>query len=671
MNLSRTVLFQGQSLTLEAGRRLAIGLHQSGNWIEAESIYLELLEINPLDAEIYLLLGMLSAQRLKFAQSLKFFTLALMADPSDAAIQFNLGLLFEKQRYFNLAIKAFDRALTINHHVPMYWFNSALTHFQSGELELTQTQLKEVLRLEPTHTPAWNQLAVVLMSLKRWEESKCCLENAIALDPGSEASLLNLAQVLQALGSVHKASLSYELSLMVAPLNPRSHYNFSLLKASLGRKDSVVLGLERAVVCDPAFASAWFNLGFIAKEQGELLKAEACVQKSILTRPSHAHSHNNLGVILKGQGRFDQAIKCFDRAMVLDPSEVQGLLNRANASQDLKQIEKSLMLYDAVLLIDPQHVDAHLSRAFALLQNGYFEEGWLSYEWRWLDPKLSTPILITKNPQLEMHEFAKRLLIWPEQGVGTEVMFAKFLNQVSSLAAKVMVKLDPRLMSLMQRTHPDLHFISSEVQVLDQDFDRHLPLGSLGRWLGRDIQEIASFANHHLKVDETRKVDIIHRFKKSGVRWIGVNWKSNSGTTGKDRSIALETLMQALNIPHVEFIDLQYSDSTKERQELKRTLNLELKKIPELDTFNDLDGLASLISCCDWVVSVDNSTAHLAGAIGAPTLILLPLNADWRWLKPDTKTPWYQNTRLFWQKRMGVWDDALLDLAEYLKTTSN
>jgi len=661
-----SIVFKGQSLTADAWRDLALSLHQSGQLDEAESIYLELLRFLPLVAELHLLLAMLNAQRECVAKSLICFGRAIAVDPSNAAIHFNLGLLLEQQKHFSQALEALNRALLINDRVALHWYNTALTHHQMGHMDLALFYLDETLRRDPSFSLAWSQQAIVLMGLGRFADAKRCLLSALVLEPGAESLILNLAQVSQELGDHHSALRAYQMALIVAPFSARAHFNFSLLNAEMGLKDAVVLSLEKAVVCDPAYSSAWFNLGFIAKAQSRLKDAQVYVHTSLLIRPFYANSYNNLGVIYKEQGLLDQAIHCYDCSICIEPSNVQGLLNKANVLQDLKQIDSSLRHYDWVLMIKPDYVDAHLSRSFALLQNAHFQEGWESYEWRWLDPKLSSPILTTSNPQLAWGKSAKRLLIWPEQGVGTEVMFAKFLNHVSSLSTHVVVQLDPRLIGLMSRTHPSLKFVSSQIQLKDHEFDAHLPIGSLGRWFGKDIHSISSSANKHLKVDEQRRAQIIDQYKDKGDIWIGVNWKSKSLSTGKERSLELTTLIQALNLPQVRFIDLQYGDTSLDTQSLRATLGIELFKIPGLDTFKDLDGLAAAITCCDWVVSVDNSTAHLSSATGTPTLILLPFNADWRWLKTGASTPWYENTQLFWQKKIGDWDGALSELSDFL-----
>ena len=58
---------------------------------------------------------------------------------------------------------------------------------------------------------------------------------------------------------------------------------------------------------------------------------------------------------------------------------------------------------------------------------------------------------------------------------------------------------------------------------------------------------------------------------------------------------------------------------------------------------------SALISCLDLVITVDTSVAHLAGALGRPTWILLPYAPDFRWLLDRDDSPWYPTVRLFRQ----------------------
>ena len=69
----------------------------------------------------------------------------------------------------------------------------------------------------------------------------------------------------------------------------------------------------------------------------------------------------------------------------------------------------------------------------------------------------------------------------------------------------------------------------------------------------------------------------------------------------------------------------------------------------EIDNFNDIDGLASLIDACDFVVSVSNTTAHISGAIGKKTYLMLPKNRGqlWYWSKENAKSIWYKSIEIF------------------------
>ena len=121
------------------------------------------------------------------------------------------------------------------------------------------------------------------------------------------------------------------------------------------------------------------------------------------------------------------------------------------------------------------------------------------------------------------------------------------------------------------------------------------------------------------------------------------------------RSIALNLLAQALAAQNVTLVNLQYGAVDDELQALKRDLGISVVDVSEIDKFYDLDGLAALISACDHIVSVDNVTVHLAGALGQATRVLLPFACDWRWMVDRSDSPWYPEMTLYRQKIRGDW----------------
>jgi hypothetical protein len=325
----------------------------------------------------------------------------------------------------------------------------------------------------------------------------------------------------------------------------------------------------------------------------------------------------------------------------------------------------ALTCYQRALSIDPLDVNVNLSLAFACLQVGRFEQGWNAYEWRWKDQHLSSPILQTQKPMLAKQQRTKRLLIWPEQGVGTEVMFSRFFHRLHELAYEVIIKMDPRLIDLMQRSFTQLSFQPNDVHIDDSQFDHHLPLASLAQHWIQSMADLRILSPRALSVDSIKKKHLLQKHPRQRPIWVGINWRSRSKTTGHDRSFDLMEVLSQLKRSDVTFVNLQYGSIKEELQTLEHT-DIDFLDVPDVDKTQDLDGLAALCACCDVVISADNSTAHLCGAMGVPTWMGLPMNADWRWFKDMAHTPWYPNMRLFRQTRLGSWREVFLSMKEAL-----
>ena len=124
-----------------------------------------------------------------------------------------------------------------------------------------------------------------------------------------------------------------------------------------------------------------------------------------------------------------------------------------------------------------------------------------------------------------------------------------------------------------------------------------------------------------------------------------------------------------LRLPNCRFIDLQYGDTSEERAAVERELGVRVENLPDIDNKEDIDGLAALISACDRVVTVSNTTAHLAGALGRDTTVLLPAGhgRPWYWFKDRADSPWYPTVRLTRQAAGQPWAEVAAQVAEALR----
>ncbi|MGH7124629.1 MAG: glycosyltransferase family 9 protein, partial [Stellaceae bacterium] len=195
-------------------------------------------------------------------------------------------------------------------------------------------------------------------------------------------------------------------------------------------------------------------------------------------------------------------------------------------------------------------------------------------------------------------------------------------------------------------------------------FDYHCPLMSLPfafKTMVRTIpSEVPYIAPPAEMVDRWR-----HRLADGDTPRIGVAWSGRPRQGEfRNRPIPLRLLAPILETPGLRFVALQ-----KELGDGDAAL---LQSIPgiinlggELEDFSDT---AAIVSLLDLVISVDTSVAHLAGALGKRTWILLQFSANWRWLSDRHDSPWYPSARLFRQPAIGDWESVVRRVGEALQT---
>jgi hypothetical protein len=258
------------------------------------------------------------------------------------------------------------------------------------------------------------------------------------------------------------------------------------------------------------------------------------------------------------------------------------------------------------------------------------------------------------------------LLITAEQGVGDEIMFASLVGEAASRAGDCVVECDPRLVPLFARSMPRIRVRATPAgsagfqPTLVPDFDEHIAMGSLPRFLRPTL---ASFpgVRGYLKADARRRDKWKVRLRGLGAELkVGISWRGGRKLeTRRTRSTKLEDWLPLFATPDVRFVNLQYGDCAAELARLQEQHGILVHHWADANPLEDLDEFAAEISALDLVISIDNSTVHMAGALGCPVWTLLPYVPDWRWLLDRDDSPWYHSMRLFRQVRRGCWADVL------------
>jgi len=259
----------------------------------------------------------------------------------------------------------------------------------------------------------------------------------------------------------------------------------------------------------------------------------------------------------------------------------------------------------------------------------------------------------------------KRVLVWSEYGLGDEILFANLLSDVLNEAAACTLVCSPRLVSLFSRSFPRARVVAFGSPI-EGTHDVHVALTDLAQ---RFRPDLASFPQHDGYLHAHPESAAALRSRYAARRLVGIAWRSSSGATGPFKSAPLENWAAALSIPDVTFVSLQYGDVGSELGAFRARTGIDIAHDATVDSGGDLDPFAAQVQAMDLVISVSNTTVHVAGAMGKPVWILVPEGpgAHWYWFRERADNPWYPSARLFRQKHPGDWTAPLGEVAAALR----
>ena len=190
------------------------------------------------------------------------------------------------------------------------------------------------------------------------------------------------------------------------------------------------------------------------------------------------------------------------------------------------------------------------------------------------------------------------------------------------------------------------------------EYDYHLPMGSVPGLIRNDISDFDRTLKGYLKADPQRVSSIRNELQLDGKTVIGISWTSFNSLNQMKKSVQLRDMERIFADLDVVLVNLQYGDVEDEIREFKEETGIDVRQCASVDNREDLDGLAALIEVCDLVVSITNITAHMAGALGKETWVMLPYVANFWWLLERTDSIWYPSLTLYRQQTLNDWDSV-------------
>ncbi len=614
------------------------------------------------------------------------------------------------------------------------WHKQGLELLEAGKIDRAITALRRALRADKAFAEAHNDLGTAYFE-KGWHgEAEGCFRRAIALKPDHAVAHANLGAALRAQARLGESRKAFQRALALRirgmlprflrwPLKPHfgkdvqaiaddperadDHLRRAQLLAKSGEHAAALEAAMRAAKLEPDSADVHATIAGIYHPWREDLAVEAARRAIELDPASHA-GHGNLAAALWGLGRLDEAERHGREAVRLNPGQISYRANLALICKDQGRIDDAREVYRGLIAEAPEHPKlaqdlgtlavecegdleaartwyrkaqqvsseprAFLSEALIDLLDGRFESAWARYEARkQVADQRPHHALFASLPEWSGETPpARRLLVYGEQGLGDEIMFASMFDELARRVPRVTLMTEPRLGALFQRSFPAFEVVAEpraaqgeRVKQL-QEVDCAIAAGSLARWFRRKPEDFPAHRGYLVadpsKVDVwNQKLDALGPTQKIGLSWIGGMQK-----TGRSRrSLSVAELRPLLDLPGISWVSLQYTPATEEIAALAAAGGPRMVEFPGATA--DMDELAGLVAALDLVVSVCNTTVHVAGALGKEVLVMAPFVPEWRYGMRGTRMVWYPSARVIRQPRYGEWRPVLEEVKATLR----
>lgn len=541
---------------------------------------------------------------------------------------------------------------------------TGLQHHRAGQLQQAEATYRKVLEYRPGNPDALHLLGVIGHQVGQHAAALELIQQALKVAPKLASAWNNLGETLRALTRIDEAIIAYRNALQIDPKFVDALGNLARTYDAQGKSKEAIDAWQRLTRLQPRNIVAYHALATSLHADGQERQAIACWEKLLSLDPTFFKAHNDIGVIIGGHSMFDEAEKHFRESIRIAPDYAVAYYNLGVIYERQARFQDAIDLYRQSIAIDPNAPDPQLNLALMLLVTGDLEAGLKQYEWRWKLSRVQSLIKNFDKPQWRGEDIAgKTLLIHAEQGMGDTLQFARYCERIAATGAKVVLMVQPPLLSLLQQVEGASVVIPEVKDATLPPFDLHIPSMSLPHVMGTNLSNIPT-CTAYLKADPAKvdwwrqHLDADENFRV-GITWAGRPEHHND----HNRSASLALFAPLAQVPGVTFYSLQKGAASVQCQRPP----VGMKLINCDAALNDFSDSAGLLENLDLVISVDTSIVHLAGAMGKEVWTLLPLVPDWRWLIDRDDSPWYPSMRLFRQTELRQWPPVFERVAAALR----
>ena len=536
-------------------------------------------------------------------------------------------------------------------------YNLALMQSETNEINDSILNYKYILGIEKNNWKSILNLYVINLRQKNYNEALVLINQLLSIKKDYQPALRDKAYVYL-MQKNPEEGLKIILESIEQNKNDYLAINIlGMIYMELGSYDLSNQALKEAMRINKQYVPSINNLGRCLVLQHNKTDAKKLFKKALEIDSGYTDSLTNLANIYLTEGEYSKGLKYHFLANKFDKDNNIILFNIGCSYAYLEDFKNAESYYKRSLKINPnfQLCKRNLSILYMRLRN--YKEAW-----KYFDGRIGLDEFRHKNNIIHniknklwngIDELKnKKILIVKEQGVGDEILYSSMYRDAIENFPNVVFECEQRLLSLFKRSFnydkffPYLKF-TNDINALN-NFDQIIFAGSLGRIFRKKIGNFDQSPFLSIDKNKTNKINSwLTNIKKKPL--IGISWKSKNLDVGETKSLDLETLEPLLRKENFTFVNLQYGDTKDEIKRFEDKYNINIITLNDLDLFNDFESISILLKKLSLFISVSNSTAHLAGALGVETWLIKPAQhaVFHYWNQPDNKTPWYKSIKLY------------------------
>jgi len=600
-------------------------------------------------------------------------------------------------------------------------YNQGLELAHLGEHQKASKLFERAVKLHPSFFQAHTSLAVSYEALKLLSKALKHIQIADKLAPKNPIILSNYGNILRGLKQFETAKKKYQLALELNPQHKLAAFNMAILLLENNEFENIESLVVEKISTPLDSLMLFYTLYKKIINAGNEVFKEKYKRYTIKSLISLSKSTSNWQQILVAEFLKNDAKSCLisefiefvlstNYLIIKSKPLMYSLLEKipsipgCSESGKLLQVRReidngntntaidileglvssnknlSAMLY----LIDTYYWRSDIEKAEKILKqkqkidrtkSSYFEicryfsahdftKGWESYLelQAFKDVRDAIP-----GGSIEDIEKSQNLLVYGNQGIGDQIMFLSSIQKLLTYTnANVFLKVDKRLVELIKRSFPNVFPLAMISVDQESSFDCKILLEDVCAISYQSINDFGK-GNAFLKPNRAYYDYYKEALRKHDSKSlnVGFSWKGGNtlGSTllMKTKSAELEDFIPLLQIPNINWVNLQYGDVTADLDSLREKHNVYVTNFSEINPLDEIERQVALIANLDLVIQVSNASAHMAGAVGTPVWTLLGNPPDWRWFKglDSEVTPWYSSMTLIRKKANENWSSTI------------